>query len=100
MSILFVGTGGTIDKDYPKTLNGYAFEICQPAVQKIIHTVSPSFKYTVQSVVKKDSLDLTQQDRNIIADTCANAQENMIVITHGTSTYVSYSENCEIYICI
>ena len=27
MKVLFIQTGGTIDKDYPKTTKGYAFEI-------------------------------------------------------------------------
>ena len=32
--ILFIQMGGTIDKTYPKTKNGYSFEIGDPAFQK------------------------------------------------------------------
>lgn len=55
---------GTIDKDYPKTNLGYAFEIAQPAVQRILPRarVGPDSCH-VMSVCRKDSQDLTDADR-------------------------------------
>jgi hypothetical protein len=38
--IAFVQTGGTIDKDYPRSTLGYAFEIADPAVERIIADAS------------------------------------------------------------
>ncbi len=35
-----------------------------------------------------DSLDMTETDRKIIADYCADSEESKIVITHGTDTMV------------
>ena len=40
MQITFIQTGGTIDKDYPKTTGGYAFEISEPAVKRILDKVT------------------------------------------------------------
>ena len=45
MDLLFIQTGGTIDKDYPKSTKGWAFEISEPAVERILKKLNPSFKY-------------------------------------------------------
>ena len=63
MKILFVQTGGTIDKDYPHTTKGWAFVIDEPAFSRILEKLNPSFEYEVVSVCKKDSLELTDEDR-------------------------------------
>lgn len=86
MKIVFIQTGGTIDKDYPKTQKGYAFEIAKPAVERILQRVHPNFDFTVISLLKKDSLDITDHDRNKIHETCQRADVDKIVITHGTDT--------------
>jgi L-asparaginase len=86
MKIAFIQTGGTIDKDYPKTTKGYAFEIAEPAVKRILEKLNPAFKYEIISVLKKDSLDITQKDRQKIREACKKTTSNKIIITHGTDT--------------
>jgi len=88
MKFLFVQTGGTIDKDYPKTTKGYAFEISEPAVQRILEKINPAFEYEVLSALKKDSLDITEEDRKKIYEICKNSKINKIIITHGTDTMI------------
>lgn len=88
MRIIFIQTGGTIDKDYPKTTKGYAFEISEPAVKRILEKLNPGFKYEIISVLKKDSLDITQVDREKILDVCRKSKSNKIIITHGTDTMI------------
>ena len=34
--VLCIALGGTIDKDYPKLLKGYAFEFGEPAMPRIL----------------------------------------------------------------
>jgi L-asparaginase len=63
MKIVFIQTGGTIDKDYPRLIKGYAFEIGEPAVKRILKKVNPNFEFEIISVLKKDSLDITEKDR-------------------------------------
>jgi L-asparaginase len=91
MKILFIQTGGTIDKDYPRTTAGYAFEITTPAVQRIIENINPSFDYEILPLLQKDSLDITDADRNLIYNTCMNSKYNKIIITHGTDTMIETS---------
>ena len=86
MKILFIQTGGTIDKDYEKGRKAYLFEITDPAVGRIMKRAHPNFKYEVVTLTKKDSLDLTDADRKKIYNYCAKSKEERIVITHGTDT--------------
>ena len=86
MKILFIQTGGTIDKDYPKSTKGWAFEISEPAVERILQKLNPSFNYRIKSVLKKDSLEITEKDRAILYNECKAANEEKIIITHGTDT--------------
>lgn len=86
MNLLFIQTGGTIDKDYPKTKKGWAFEINEPAVQRILEKLNSSFKYNIISLLKKDSLEINDEDRALILKKCTEHKEEKIIITHGTDT--------------
>ena len=44
--------------------------------------------YRVQSILKKDSLDITQEEREIIKKSVIECEEERIIITHGTDTMV------------
>ena len=88
MEITFIQTGGTIDKDYPKTIGGYAFEIAEPAVKRILEKLNPSFKYEILSVCKKDSQDITEEDREKIYKIVKELENDKIIITHGTDTLI------------
>ena len=88
MKIVFIQTGGTIDKDYPKAKKGYAFEITEPAAKRILQRVNPNFDFEIIPLLKKDSMDITEQDRKKIHETCQKTKGNKIVITHGTDTII------------
>lgn len=88
MEILFIQTGGTIDKDYPRKVASYAFEINQPAVENILKIVQPNFQYRIMKLLQKDSLDFTSADREAIYHACASSSSPYIVITHGTDTMI------------
>jgi len=94
MKISFIQAGGTIDKDYLETerSHGYNFLIAEPAVEKILHSVNPKFSYEIFSVAKKDSLDLTDEDRQNISDKCQSLENDKIIITHGTDTFKKTAE--------
>ena len=86
MKIIFITTGGTIDKTYSKNIGTYNFDISNPTINFILKNVEPNFEYEVVSVLKKDSLDITDEDRQLIFDSCKDANSDKIVITHGTDT--------------
>jgi L-asparaginase len=88
MQVAFVQTGGTIDKDYPRTENshGYNFEIGNPVFEDILRSINPLFDWHGYSVLRKDSLDMNDEDRQEIYDGVTSLSEEKIVITHGTDT--------------
>lgn len=94
MKITFIQTGGTIDKNYPQTENthGYNFEIGDPAFISILNKIKPNFEFEEFSVVKKDSLDFTDEDRQTVFDTVNEATNDRIIITHGTDTIYKTAE--------
>lgn len=97
MHIVFLTTGGTIDKDYPHTTGGWAFEFGdESAVERLLQQrlsfPEPSFSYEIQSICQKDSLEMTDGDREalwraIVRHRVKGGQEGVgFVITHGTDT--------------
>jgi L-asparaginase/archaeal Glu-tRNAGln amidotransferase subunit D len=86
MQIAFIQTGGTIDKDYPKVTKGWAFEIAEPAFNRILEKLNPSFTYQPYEVFKKDSQEITSEDRAKLKALCESIPEDKIIITHGTDT--------------
>lgn len=92
MKIVFIQTGGTIDKDYPRVTKGWDFEIGDPAVARILEKLNSSFEYEVVSICKKDSQELTEDDRNKMVDYINNDNKENYIITHGTDTMIETAQ--------
>lgn len=88
MKITFIQTGGTIDKDYPKVTKGWAFEFGEPAIQRILEKLDPSFEYQIITSCQKDSLELTDKDREHLANLIMNENGKKFIISHGTDTMI------------
>lgn len=88
LKITFIQTGGTIDKDYPKTRNGWAFEIGDPAIQRILEKINPTFTYEIITAFKKDSLEIDSSDRNHLLALIQKQPSTIFIITHGTDTLI------------
>ena len=83
-------TGGTIDKVYFDALSEY--QIGDPVVKNILKEGLASFSFEVESVLKKDSLELTDEDRTTIYNQVAAESCNHILITHGTDTMIDTAQ--------
>lgn len=94
MKITFIQTGGTIDKVYPstETTHGYNFEIGDPAFISILEKINHTFDFNAISIIKKDSLDFTDEDRQKVYDTVVGSLNKNIIITHGTDTIYQTAE--------
>jgi len=91
MKITFVQTGGTIDKDYPQgeDHHGYEFKIAEAAsltVMDKLYRTGLIFETEFVSCLRKDSLDITEEDKVKIKETIENIDNDRIIITHGTDT--------------
>ena len=86
-NVLVVTCGGTIDKDYPQKSGGYAFEFADPpAVTRVLGRAVPGFSHTVVAACAKDSLDMTDVDRETLKAMLTAAPQRKIVVTHGSDT--------------
>ncbi len=86
MKITFIQTGGTIDKDYPRSSGGWAFEFGEPATKRILERLNPSFEFEVITSCQKDSLEITDDDRQAMVDLLLGLDGDRVIITHGTDT--------------
>ena len=84
--ILIVTTGGTIDKVYFDAKSRY--EVGPPNIERVLSELKLSITYRIQQLMRKDSLDMTEEDKKDIRDTVIQAPETRILITHGTDTMV------------
>lgn len=84
MFIQIFSVGGTIDKVYFDALSDY--QIGEPMAAELLQQGRVGFDYAVESLLKKDSLELTDEDRRLIHDKVAACPADYILITHGTDT--------------
>ena len=79
-------TGGTIDKVYfDKTSN---YEVGDPFVEELLHKMNVNISFKVKSLMKIDSLDMTDIHREEILNYVKNSNANNFLITHGTDSIV------------
>ena len=84
MKIQVFCVGGTIDKIYFDAKSKY--EVGSPAIGKMLSELSVHFDYQVDSLMAKDSLEMSDDDRALIRDAVMSASSDKILITHGTDT--------------
>jgi L-asparaginase len=83
-TILVLTTGGTIDKQYFDALSQY--QITDSIVTKLLSVGRVTHPHRVEEVLRKDSIDLTDEDRARVVEHVRRAEFSRIVITHGTDT--------------
>ncbi len=86
MKIKIFSVGGTIDKIYFDEKSKY--EVGSPNIKTILEGLNVNFAYMLESILRKDSLDLTDKDRQLIADKVSSDPHRFIIITHGTDTII------------
>ncbi|NOX67952.1 MAG: asparaginase [Gammaproteobacteria bacterium] len=86
MFIRFISTGGTIDKVYFDALS--QFEVGDSQLEYILSEGLVAFDYDVVPLFRKDSLELTDADRQALRAFIEENDATRFVITHGTDTMV------------
>lgn len=86
MKITFYTAGGTIDKIYFDAKSTY--EVGESILREILREGNITFDYESKVIMQKDSLDLTDKDRDVIYDTIKGEENRLIILTHGTDTMV------------
>jgi L-asparaginase len=82
--ILVLTTGGTIDKVYFDASSDY--EVGESVVGDLLQQANVREPFEIRSLLRKDSLEMTDADRAMIRNAVNDAHEQRIIITHGTDT--------------
>lgn len=84
MKLRIFTTGGTIDKIYFDAKS--RFEVGEPMIGAVLDEAEVGFDYEITALMKKDSLELDQADREAMREAIQNCPDTHILITHGTDT--------------
>ena len=79
-------TGGTFDKTYNELTGQLYFQ--DSHLPEMLKLGRCNLDLEVRTLMMIDSLDMTDDDRQIILEHCRHSEESRIVITHGTDTMV------------
>ncbi len=84
MPIRVIITGGTFDKAYD-SLRG-ELTLSRTHLPDILQMVRCTVDTRPEVRLLKDSLEMDDHDRQIIADACRECEEQVVIVTHGTDT--------------
>jgi L-asparaginase len=84
MTIRIFITGGTFDKEYNE-LNGQLY-FKDTHLTDLLEMGRNKVPVQIRTLMMIDSLEMTDNDRELIAHQCEQCEEDRIVITHGTDT--------------
>jgi len=84
MQLEIFTTGGTIDKVYFDAKS--KFEVGEPQILEVLREANLCIDYQVTPLMRKDSLELTDEDREQVRKAVEASTATRIVITHGTDT--------------
>lgn len=79
-----ITTGGTIDKIYFDDKSDY--QIGEPQIAETLRSFNVGFEFRVHALMRKDSLHITGEDRELIRQTVLASDARHVIITHGTDT--------------
>ena len=77
-------TGGTIDKIYHDANSEFA--VGDSLLPELLEEANVTVLWQVSGLLRKDSLELTDDDRQLVRDAVAACPEDRVIITHGTDT--------------
>ena len=77
-------TGGTFDKEYDELQGRLFFK--ETHLPEMLRLARCRVDVSVRTLMMIDSLDMTEADRRLVVESCRDAGEARIVVTHGTDT--------------
>ncbi|KAH8062893.1 asparaginase [Aureococcus anophagefferens] len=84
LEILCITTGGSIDKTYSSLASD--FVCAAPVLKGLLRDVKCAHRVAFREICRKDSLELSDGDRDAIVAAVAGAAQTHVLVTHGTDT--------------
>lgn len=81
---LILTTGGTIDKVYFDAKSSYA--VGDPQIGEVLRQAHVDLPHQILPLMRKDSLEMTEADRQLIREAIEEADCGRVLVTHGTDT--------------
>lgn len=78
--------GGSIDKYYD--LHASEFVVGPPIVRSMLLEANVGVEFNIEEIIRKDSLEITKKERELLYRRVQSASETRIIITHGTDTMI------------
>jgi L-asparaginase len=88
--LTIITTGGTIDKIYFDDKS--SFQIGAPQIGEILGAIGVGFSFEVIPIMRKDSLHITEADRELVRRTIEAQPGRHVLVTHGTDTMVETAQ--------
>ena len=85
MKITIINTGGTFNKRYNPLTGVLEVPSDNIALDKIISSCH-NVEFEIHNIISKDSLDMDDNDRQMIVETVNETKNENIIIIHGTDT--------------
>lgn len=82
--ILALVTGGTFDKEYNMITGELYFK--DTHLPEMFTRGRSTLDITVRTLMMIDSLEMTEEDRDMIVRNCQRCSQKHIIVTHGTDT--------------
>lgn len=90
MKLRLIIAGGTIDKQFNQVTGDLAFG--DTHLNEMLQQARFEGELTIEHILMKDSLDMTQEDRDKLAEACSDAVEDNLVVTHGLDTMIETAQ--------
>jgi L-asparaginase len=84
MAVRIFITGGTFDKEYNELTGQLYFK--DTHMSDLLKMGRCRLPVEIRTLMMVDSLEMTDEDRDLIVHQCNNCDETQVVITHGTDT--------------
>ena len=84
MAVRIFITGGTFDKEYNEITGQLFFK--DTHMHDLLEMGRCHVPVEIRTLMMVDSLEMTNEDRELIVHQCIQADEDKIIITHGTDT--------------
>jgi len=84
MAIRVFVTGGTFDKEYDERRGTLFFK--DTHLPEMLKLARSRLDVSIRTLMMIDSLEMTDEDRELVVHQCLACEETQIVITHGTDT--------------
>lgn len=83
--------GGTIDKVYFDAKSNY--HIGEPQIKNILSELTLNIDTSITSVLKKDSLEITEDDIQTLYKAIEASASDKVMVTHGSDTLVTTAKH-------